>query len=209
MNTISELMKSRRSIRKFTDEPVSNDIIRELIEAAVTAPSGCNSQCWYFAVFTSKDKIAELALAAEKGVRRFYNDCDDELFLSQRIKQTTFFRNAPAVICVFLTRMDYHDKRVEEFYNSKGFDHHKMLDMLGNPDILSVGAAVENLILKAHESGLGACWMNDPAVAAPEISDLVKVPDSYRFLSLIPVGKPAYIPHHKQLKPLDDVIKFM
>lgn len=81
--------------------------------------------------------------------------------------------------------------------------------MLGNPDILSIGAAVENLLLKAVEMGLGACWMNDPVVAEAEIKAELGVPDEYRLMSAIPVGKPAYTPREKPMKPMDEILKII
>lgn len=209
MQDIYEIMRSRRSTRKFLPDPVSDDEIRALISAAVTAPSGCNSQCWYFAAVRTPERIAELAEAAEKGVRRFYSDATDEKFLSSRVKQTTFFKNAPLVICVFLTDMKYHDPRVEEYYGSKGFGHKQVLDMLGNPDVLSLGAAVENLLLKAEEMGLGACWMNDPVVSSPEICKALNVPEEYRLMSVIPVGKSAYTPREKAMKPMAEIMEIL
>lgn len=203
---IDDVIRSRRSIRKFLPDAISDEQIRELISAAVKAPSGCNSQCWYFAAVKTPEKISALAEAAERGVRRFYSEVEDENFISSRIKQTTFFRNAPLVICVFLTHMGYHDPRIPEYYQSKGIDHKGMLSALGDPDILSVGAAVENLLLKAEEMGLGACWMNDPDVAAEEICTFLGTPENHRLMSVIPVGKPAYIPREKTMKPMDEIL---
>ncbi len=60
---IFELIKTRRSIRKFTDEPVSDEIIDKLIEAGAWAPSGLNNQPWKFAVIRDnelKTKISTL-----------------------------------------------------------------------------------------------------------------------------------------------------
>ena len=207
--SIESVMKSRRSIRKFLPDPVSDEQVRELISAAVTAPSGCNSQCWYFAAVKNPEKISALAEAAERGVRRFYSEAGDENFISSRIKQTTFFKNAPLVIFVFLTNMEYHDPRVPEYYRSKGIEHKEMLEALGSPDILSIGAAVENLLLKAEEMGLGACWMNDPDVASEEICAFLGTPENYRLMSVIPVGKPAYVPREKAMKPMDEILRII
>ena len=207
--SIDSIMNSRRSIRKFLPDPISDEQVRELISAAVKAPSGCNSQCWYFTAVKTPEKISALAEAAERGVRRFYSEANDENFVSSRIKQTTFFRNAPLVICVFLTNMEYHDPRIPEYYRSKGIDHKGMLKALGDPDILSIGAAVENLLLKAEEIGLGACWMNDPDVAAEEICEELGVPENYRLMSVIPVGKPAYVPREKTMKPMDEILNII
>ena len=206
---ISNVINSRRSIRKYLPDPVSVEQIKALISAAVNAPSGCNSQCWHFTVMNSKEKIEALAEAAEAGVRRVYAQADDEAFLAGRVKQTTFFHKAPVVICVFMTEMKYHDPRVEAYYRQQGIPHNEMLNLMGNPDILSIGAAVENLLLTATELGLGACWMNDPVIAEPEIKALLHTPSDYRLMSVIPVGYPAYTPRTKVMKPIDSILEII
>ncbi len=202
------LIVKRRSIRKFLSDSIDDMQIEELIRAAAMAPSGCNSQCWNFVAVKSPDKITGLAEAVEKGVRRFYDGCE-EGFIASRVKQTTFFKNAPLVILVYLTEMKYHDPRVTDYYFSKCYSPDEMLSALGNPDILSIGAAVENLLLKAEEMGVGACWMNDPIVSAEEINEFIGAPEGYRLMSVIPVGKPAYIPREKALKPLEEILKIV
>jgi nitroreductase len=52
---IFDCIKTRRSIRKFTDEPVSDKLINKIIEAGTWAPSGMNNQPWKFAVIKEKD----------------------------------------------------------------------------------------------------------------------------------------------------------
>ena len=51
----------RRSIRKYTDEPVSDEDLMEVINAGLMAPSGINLQPWYFVVVKSDEKLKELA----------------------------------------------------------------------------------------------------------------------------------------------------
>ena len=207
--SINEIIQTRRSIRKYEPTPIGDEQIEALINAAVAAPSGCNSQCWHFTAIKSPGKIEELALATEQGVRRVYANVADPNFLNGRIKQTTFFRKAPLVICVFLTEMNYHDPRVEEHYRAQGISHVEMLQLMGEPDVLSIGAAVENLLLTAQELGLGACWMNDPVIAEPEIKAFLHTPDYYRLMSVIPVGYPAYTPRDKEMKPMDSVLEIL
>ncbi len=60
---IFEIIKTRRSIRKFTDEPISDEMINKIIEAGMWAPSGMNNQPWKFAVIKDnslKEKISGL-----------------------------------------------------------------------------------------------------------------------------------------------------
>jgi len=57
---LKEVLLTRRSIRKFKADEVSDDLIEELLHAAMCAPSACNKQPWEFYVITNKDKIKEL-----------------------------------------------------------------------------------------------------------------------------------------------------
>lgn len=59
----TELVQARRSVRTFSDEEVSDKIIRHVIECARLAPSWKNQQCWHFIVIRDKEKIAELVSA--------------------------------------------------------------------------------------------------------------------------------------------------
>jgi len=58
---IFELIKTRRSIRKFTGEPVSDEMVDRIIEAGTWAPSGMNNQPWEFAVVKDKDLKSEIS----------------------------------------------------------------------------------------------------------------------------------------------------
>lgn len=207
MNSINEIIKSRRSIRKFKPDEISNDIIREIIGLAAHAPSGCNSQCWKFVAVKDKDVIKKISEETARGVEAFYKDCGQTgEFISARINQATFFKSAPLVICVFMTEMKYHDQRVTDIYTQKGYSAREMSIALGEPDVLSIGAAVQNMLLSIHEKGLGACWMNEPVISSEKICNLLDIQDNCRLMSLVPVGVPAYSPRDKALKPMNDIL---
>lgn len=207
MDNINEVINTRRSIRKFADEEISNETIKEIVQSGLYAPSACNSQCYHFVAVKNKELIEKIALETEKAVEEFYVDCNDEEYIARKKKQITFFRKAPLVIFVYMTGMQYYDRRSVEYYERKGFDSKEMSKQLGSYDILSVGAAVENMLLTIHSKGLGACWMNDPIVAADKISVALNVNPEYELLSVIPVGKPAYNPYPKSSKTLDEVLE--
>ncbi|MGN1458276.1 MAG: nitroreductase family protein [Acutalibacteraceae bacterium] len=208
MNSFEEIINSRRSIRKFTDEEIADETIREIISSALKAPSACNSQCYHFVAVKNKTMIEKIALETEKGIVEFYSECDEE-YIARRKKQITFFRKAPLVIFVYLTKMDFYEPRSVQCYKDKGYDYNDMMSMMGCPDILSVGAAVENMLLTIHAKGLGACWMNDPIVSVDRISALLGVNPEYRLLSVIPVGKSAYTPRELPSKTVDGVLEII
>ncbi len=205
MDQLSDTIKTRRSIRKFLPDTIPDEEIREIIEAGTHAPSGCNSQCWHFVAIKDKTVLEAVTLATENGVREFYKNAEPA-FIESRIKQTTFFKNAPLVIFVYMTHMDYHDSRVTKYYEEQRFSHEEMMDALGAPDILSIGAAIQNMLLTIHQKGLGACWMNDPIISRADISRTLDVPESWRLMSVIPVGKPAFVPQTKKMKDIEDVL---
>ena len=65
---LKEVLLKRRSVRKFTEEPVSEEMIEELMHAAMSGPSACNKRPWDFYVVTNGEKLDEL-----KGATRFTN----------------------------------------------------------------------------------------------------------------------------------------
>lgn len=62
---LKEVLLKRRSIRKFTEEPVSEEVIEELLHAAMSGPSACNKKPWDFYVITNKEKLEELKKASK------------------------------------------------------------------------------------------------------------------------------------------------
>ena len=60
MNEVMNNILTRRSIRKFTDTPISREILDDLVQAALHAPSGMGKQTWKFTVVTNKNAIKRL-----------------------------------------------------------------------------------------------------------------------------------------------------
>ena len=62
---VKEALLKRRSVRKFTEEPVSEEHINELLHAAMSGPSACNKKPWEFYVISNKDTLKELQSASK------------------------------------------------------------------------------------------------------------------------------------------------
>lgn len=62
---LKEVLLKRRSVRKFTGEPVSDEMIQELLHAAMSGPSACNMKPWEFYVVTNPEKVEELKKASK------------------------------------------------------------------------------------------------------------------------------------------------
>lgn len=209
-NNFLELATKRRSIRKFTEKPVPRELVEYFISCATHAPSGCDSQCWYFVAVDNKDMICKLADETARSSADFYSTYSGATheYLTIREKSVSFFRNAPLVIFVFMDKTKYYDEKAVEAFFEKGYNYRSMLDKLGYYDVLSVGAAIQNMLLAITEKGYGACWMNDPVVAGDTIKRLLGVREDLRLLSVIPVGEPMYTPREKKLKEQNSILKF-
>ena len=68
---LKEILLKRRSVRKFTQEAVSEEMINELLHAAMSGPSACNKRPWEFYVVTNEDKLKELKLKELKSSSMF------------------------------------------------------------------------------------------------------------------------------------------
>jgi nitroreductase len=210
MDSFYELASKRRSIRKYESRDIPVEDIGYFIKAAVAAPSGCNSQCWEFIAVKNKEVINKLAETVAEANNVFYeNTSVDQKYIENKAKAATFFKNAPLIIAVFMSKLVHYDPKTVEVYNQKGYDHTSMMAEMSNPDILSIGAAVQNMLLAIHEKGYGACWMNDPTIAGVKINNILGVSEADKFMSLISIGVPAYAPREKAMKSMNEIFRIL
>ena len=212
MDNFLEFASARRSIRKFEEKEIPIEDIEYFIQAAVTAPSGHNSQCWRFVAIKDKNIINQMVEAVTKKVENIVKIKGDEIsqdYRSSKRKMVSFFAKAPFVIAVFSTKVGEFDPIFISALKAHGYDEESIMRQYANFDILSVGAAIQNLLLAVHEKGYGACWMNDPAIAGEEINEILNIPLEQRFISLIPIGVPAYAPKGKKMKDMSEVFSII
>lgn len=212
MKSFYDLASTRRSIRKFEDREIPINDIEKLIQTAVTAPSGCNSQCWRFVAIKDKAVMNRIAQAVTQKMEEILSvkkaELSEQYIISKR-KMVSFFVNAPVVVAVFMTHLEFYDPLVISALEDQGYDYEGIMKLFAFPDVLSIGAAVQNLLLAVHEGGYGACWMNEPAIAGEDINKILNVPPEQKFISLIPVGFPAYTPRGREQKDMDEVFSII
>jgi len=213
-NTLIELIKERRSIRKFKDDVPEDKEILQIIDAARYAPSATNLQPWRF--FIIKDMETKMRMAA----------CvEEKLINAHKIKEAgnhesdykglfshfTFFKNAPVVIVVLYkpypntvySFIKQGGKGGDNYDESTMFSHTKSLGMQ------SVAAATQNLLLAAHSLGLGGCWMDGPLIAEEELKEILAVRPPWELMSVVPIGFPDSIPDTPRRKKIDVIVKFI
>lgn len=179
---VLDAIRQRRSIRRYRRESVPRDVIQNLLEAAIWAPSAHNRQPWRFAVVESQSQ--KEFLAREMGARLRSDlraDGVPEAVIEQDAGRSyTRITAAPVLIalCLSMIEMDsYPDvKRSQAEYLMA---------------VQSVAIAGQNLLLLAHDAGLGACWMCAPLFCPDVVRSALDLPDDWQPQALLTLGYPA------------------
>jgi iodotyrosine deiodinase len=187
-----ETMKLRRTVRMFSDRPVSEATIEWIVRAAGTAPSGANKQPWRFVAVQDGATKRRIRLAAEEEEREFYSRRASPEWLEDlrpfgTDEHKEFLEIAPWLIVVF--KMVKTDTGGQVYYVNE-----------------SVGIATGMLLAAAHHAGLATLTHTPSPMGF--LREVLGRPDHERPYLLIPVGYPAdgcVVPDIER-KPLGEIM---
>lgn len=170
-----ETMRLRRTVRSFSDRPVSEETIRWCVRAAGTAPSGANKQPWRFVCVRDPALKKQIREAAEAEERGFYSrKANDEWLRDLQPFETNpdkpFLEIAPWLIVVF--KLVKTDEGRQVYYVNE-----------------SVGIAAGMLLAAIHHAGLVSLTHTPSPMGF--LSKVLGRPEHERAFLLIPVGHPA------------------
>ncbi|HOI75496.1 MAG TPA: nitroreductase family protein [Syntrophales bacterium] len=185
MMEFTEVVASRRSIRRFREEDIPADAVDLLLEAARLAPSGSNVQPARFVVAQSR--------VAKEAIGR----CTPYKFI---VKAAVIF-----VCCAELTAMTARDGRVEELLREGVFegvdvdmnDSAAVVPVMDEEAVkaylsMNVAIAVEHIVLKAVDMGLGSCWIG--RFDRGKLKSELALDGNIHPVVLLPVGHPDQSP---------------
>ena len=162
MDTL-ETIRTRRSVRTFSERPVEPEKLQTVLEAARMAPSWANMQCWRFVVVQDpavKARISELSYVEEYFAPRGYKSNPALKALAE----------APVVIVACADPAQSGDIRGQHYY------------------LTDVGIATQNLMLAAHALGLGSVFTG--VFDEGGLRALLGIPKDIRIVGLFPLGYP-------------------
>jgi nitroreductase len=183
-----KIIQDRRSIREWTEEPISDQDLAMILEAGRLAPSGENAQPWRFIVVKDAEMRKKLgALAGGGSNRRFTAE-----FVTQQMqdrfanlqdeakKKAAFEKLTSGQVSAFLANAPLN------------------IVVCGKKDVwdmpLDTSAAIENMLLMVAALGLGACWVIAPCIDIRDeerVKALLKIPEGFKAVSVISIGRPT------------------
>ncbi|MGH6789428.1 MAG: coenzyme F420-0:L-glutamate ligase [Pseudolabrys sp.] len=192
------LLRGRRSIRRYLQQPVSRALLETILETAACAPSAHNRQPWRFAIVQDDDSKKRLATAMGDRLRADRTQDGDASEAIDHDVARSFARitSAPAVILVCLTMEDmdrYPDAR-------RSSAEHQMA-------VQGTAMATQNLLLAAHEAGLGASVMCAPLFCPDTVRDALDLPAHWEPQVLVTLGYPASLGKPFRRKALGSIVR--
>jgi nitroreductase len=184
-NEVLRAIRARRSTRKFTDEQISAEQLDILLEAAIWAPSGSNSQSWLFTAIQNRDVLEKLNFTVREGFARYVPDDDypgkHNVKESAKREDYNFCYRAPTLIVA----------------SNKSDNANGMADC---------ASALENIFIAAQSLGLGSCyinqlhWLSDDAGVREYLFEL-GIPREHTICSAAAIG---YIGNESPAPPRKD-----
>ncbi len=189
------LVRERRTVRAYRDEPIDLAALERAIEDACWAPSPHHAQPWRFALVSSD--AARRSLAEAMGDKWGEDLAGDELsprLIAGQIKGSRVrLSRARALIVVCSSQRD-----MDQYPDARRRQAERDMAVQG------VGAAIQNLLLSVHLQGLGACWMCAPLFCPDVVQRALGLPDDWEPQALITVGQAVEQPPVPARRPLDE-----
>lgn len=163
------IIEERRSIRVFSDKRIQKREICQILEAGLQAPSPKNRQPWEFIIITDEQEKRRLVSSMEREINALYQSKKERKDIRESLETMRIIDKAPVLIliCYQYGMVKIHDDGVNWCISSSDIEA---------LELQSVGAAVENMLLKAEEMGIGSLWCGDILYAYKTIAIYSKKP---------------------------------
>lgn len=179
---LRKVLRERRSIRRYTEQPIARELLEEILDAAGWAPSAHNRQPWRFCVVTRGTTQQALSAAmAARWQADLGADGVDPAEIERRIAVSRARIGGAAALVVAAVSMEEMDSYPDPARSRAEW----------TMAVQSVALACQNLLLAAHAHGLGACWMCAPLFVPDLVQMVLELPESWQPQALITLGYPA------------------
>lgn len=199
-----QLLRKRRSMRRFKPDPIPDEFIGKILEAARWAMSGANGQPWEFVVVKDKEarqKITDIATEQTKRIRPIELTRVEEIRQPQLARPTQTdvgIKDAPVIIVVCGDPRAYQASALAAFVYSSEFDNFHM--SLANTTMI--------IHLAAAALGISSRWWTVLSPWEKDLKDLLRIPKEFRVYNIVPLGFPAYDPPPTYRRELSEMVHY-
>jgi nitroreductase len=191
VNTL-EAIAARRSIRRFLDDPIPDDMLQAVLTAATQAPSGKNRQPWRFFVVQG-DRRAEMVRVMRQGIANAKAKGENP---GSSEGSARIMGEAPVTIFVFNPEglHPWLTRSIDQMFT----------DVI---NLQSIGAAIQNMLLAAQDLGLGSLWICDVFCAYDELCAWLGTES--QMIAAVALGYPAESPPARPRRPVAKVTRWL
>jgi nitroreductase len=206
---LKSAIEKRSSVRRFKNEEIPLDDLKEMVSLAGMAPSINNAQPWKFLAITNNDLLKRMAETVHLKIEKIFPVASNANGVKVRDKVdrfSTFFSEAPAVIAVL---NQPYASVADDMLDDAAITPRELNRLRNYPDIQSVGAAVQNLLLAAVDKDYGACWLSGLMIAKKELEELLNIKEPFSLFTCVAIGKPLSEPKPKGKKSLAEIFELI
>ena len=190
---LKEAIMTRRSVRGYTDRQVNRETIREILETASRAVSAENYQPWEFAVVSGEaiEKLREYNMEALRSGREpdtVFTPSSDLKFLNRSRTIGKTLLGAMGIAREDKERRAWWMQRGFRFFDAPAVIFVMMDASLGDNYLLDIGCVTQNILLAAHDKGLGTCVEAQAIMFQQGIREILGIPEEKRIITGISIG---------------------
>ncbi|HMK36244.1 MAG TPA: nitroreductase family protein [Desulfomonilaceae bacterium] len=185
-----DVIKGRRSCRKYLPDPVGEDLVEKIIEAAMWAPSPANNQPWEFVAVTNRDVIGKIFEEADYRKKILYEKSGWKWINRYDVG---FLKDVPLIIAV----LGDPKKSGADLFLTHGAEAYQH----------ACSAAIQNMLLTAHAVGLGGLWFT--LFEKDSIRQILNIATDLDPVALVCIGKPGGDPFPTPRKEMKEKIRYI
>jgi len=202
IDSFLDLVKKRRNIRQFKPDPIPDEYVEKILEAARWAMSGANGQPWEFVVVRDAETKAKIAKLGVEHLKRNY---PLELSRVEELRHAAYsrppedvpdLREAPVIIVVCGDIRTLQATVLAAHFYGEGMSTFHM----------NLANATQNIHLAAAALGLGSRWMSTSQPLEEGLRGLLGIPTEFRIYAIVPIGYRTAEPAPSYRRELSEIV---